>query len=97
MKYKIPTIIIMLGIFFLFLPGVLQADYKSFMAELKNADAVQAVALANQWKWTNKDITSYVDAQEIVFKFPDGQVKKIPLPVDKMFVAVAPFITRTHT
>lgn len=82
---------------FLFLPNALQADYKSFMAELKNVDAIQAVAIANTWRWSNKDITIYVNAQEIVFKFPDGQVKNIPMPENKMFVAVAPYHTKTHT
>ena len=97
MKYIKPTVIITLLIFSLFLPNTVQADYKSFMAELKNVDAIQAVALANQWRWTNKNIAIYVNAQEIVFKFPDGQVKKIPMPENKMLVAVAPYITKTHT
>lgn len=97
MKYIKPTVIITLLIFSLFLPNTLQADYKSFMAKLKNVDAIQAVAFANQWRWTNKNITIYVNAQEIVFTFPDGQVKKIPMPENKMLVAVAPYISKTHT
>jgi len=33
-----------------------------------------------------------------VFKSSDDKViKKIPLPEDKMLVAVAPYINRTHT
>jgi len=65
-------------------------------AVLEKADAVQAVAIANQWKWVKKEIKSYVDSREVVFKFPDGRVKKFPLPEDKMLVAVAPYIRRTH-
>lgn len=59
-------------------------------------DAVEAVAIANAWKWTQKDITSYVTAQEVVFELPNGRVKRIALPEEKMLVAVAPYIRRTH-
>ena len=59
-------------------------------------DAFEAMALANQWKWSHKDVRSSVTAREVVFKFPDGTVKKIPLPEDRMLVAVAPFIRQTH-
>jgi len=97
MKYRVPAVIIGLCIISLSLPNALQADYKSLMTQLKNVDAIQAVALANQWRWTEKSITIYIDAQEIVFKFPDGKVKKIPIPEDKMLVAIAPYIKQTHT
>jgi hypothetical protein len=59
-------------------------------------DAVQAMAFANQWKWTQNDITSYVTPQEVVFEFPNKRVKKVSLPEDKMVVAVAPYLTYTH-
>ena len=98
MKLMTLTVIITLGgLITLFSPDGLQADQKALMAELENMDAIQAVALANKWRWTNKDIKSYVNSKEIVFKFPDGQVKTIPMPVNKMLVAVAPYITKTHT
>lgn len=67
------------------------------MSELEKVNAAEAVALANQWRWTNKPIKVYVDAQEIVFIFPYGQAKKIPMPGDKMLVAVTPYIKNTHT
>jgi len=97
MKYITLSVIITLWIISLISPGDLQAGYKTLMLELENVDAIQAVALANKWRWTNKDIRSYVNPQEIVFKFPDGQVKTIPMPENKMLVAVAPYITKTHT
>ena len=97
MKYITPSVIFILWIILLFSPDALKADQKSLMAELENDDAIQAVALANKWRWTNKNITTYVDAQKIVFKFPDGQVKTISMPENKMLVAVAPYITKTHT
>ena len=59
-------------------------------------DAVEAMAIANQWKWSRKDVKSFVTAREVVFQFADGNVKKIALPEDKMMVAVAPYIQQTH-
>ena len=97
MKNITPSAILILWIISIFSPNALQADQKSLMAELENVDAVEAVAIANQWRWTNRNITSYADAQKIVFKFPGGRVKTIPMPADKMLVAVAPYIKKTHT
>ena len=66
-------------------------------ARLKNIDAVQAMAIANEWNWSKKEITSFVTPREVVFKSADDKViKKIPLPEDKMLVAVAPYINSTH-
>ena len=73
-----------------------QPDKNSPEAVLKNVDAVQAMAIANQWKWSRNEIKSYVNAREIVFELPKGKVIKIPLPEDKMLVAVAPYINQTH-
>lgn len=64
---------------------------------LKNLDALEAIKIANQWKWTHKEIKSYVTSREVVFKFPNGKVYKIPLPEEKMIVAVAPYTKNTHT
>jgi hypothetical protein len=54
------------------------------------------MAIANQWKWSQKDVKTSVTAREVVFQFSDGTVKKVPLPQEKMLVAVAPYIRRTH-
>jgi len=97
MQHISSAIVITLWIILLFVPGSLHARDESFVAKLNNVDAVQAVALANTWRWSDKNITIYVNDQEITFKFPDGQVKKIPMPEDKMLVAVAPYLTKTHT
>ena len=69
---------------------------KSAGIDLETIDAAEAMAIANAWKWSRKDVTTSVTAREVVFKFSDGTVKKIPLPKDKMLVAVAPYIRRTH-
>lgn len=74
-----------------------QEDFRSAEKALNNVDAAQALAIANEWKWSNRGIKSYVDSREVVFKFPNGKVKRIPLPKDKMMVAVAPYINQTHT
>ena len=64
--------------------------------KLENVNAVEAVAIANEWKWPHKDVTTSVTAREVIFEFPDKTVKRIPLPQEKMLVAVAPYIRQTH-
>ena len=73
-----------------------QSGGESFETILKNVDAIQAMEIANQWKWSQKRIKSYVTTRDVVFKLPDGKVKKVPLPDDQFLVAVAPYIKRTH-
>lgn len=85
-------------LFCLLLPDPdLWADEKSPEDMLNGIDAFQALALANEWKWSNKEIKSSVYPKSMVFKFPNGRIKRIPLPEDKMVVAVAPYINNTHT
>ena len=45
------------------------------MAKLKNVDAIQAVALANKWRWTNKNITIYANVQRLYLSFLMGKLK----------------------
>jgi len=77
--------------------GVAQAAGKSEEAVLENIDAMQAIEIANEWKWTKKDVKTSIDSREVVFEFPDGKVKRIALPKDKMYIAIAPYIEKTHT
>jgi hypothetical protein len=77
--------------------GVGQAAVKSHEAVLENIDAMRAVEIANEWKWTKKDVKTSIDSREVIFEFPDGKVKRIALPKDKMYIAVAPYIEKTHT
>jgi hypothetical protein len=74
-----------------------QEDFRSAEKALDHVDGIQAVAIANEWRWSKSDVKSYVDSRQVVFKFPDGNVQRIPLPDDKMLVAVAPYINQTHT
>jgi hypothetical protein len=73
-----------------------QLDKNSPEAVLKNVDVAQAMVIANEWKWSKNKIKSYVNAREIVFELPKSKIIRIPLPEEKMLVAVAPYINQTH-
>lgn len=73
-----------------------QAENQSAGVDLERINATEAMVIANAWKWNRKDVKSYVDSREVVFQFSDGTVKRIPLPEDKMLVAVAPYMQHTH-
>lgn len=64
--------------------------------KLENVNAKAAVAIANKWRWSRKDVKTSVTAREVVFESPDKTVKRIPLPQEEMLVAIAPYIGRTH-
>ena len=94
MKSKIVSFFLILGISALFSAC---SNENPDAAKLKNVDAVQAIAIANDWNYSKKEITSYVTPREVEFKSADDKaIKKIPLPEDKKMVAVAPYINRTH-
>jgi hypothetical protein len=71
-------------------------DPRSPEGMLQNMDAKEALAMANDWKWTRKDIKSHVDTRVVAFELPGDKTIKIPLPDDSMVVAVAPYIKYTH-
>jgi hypothetical protein len=94
MKFKIIPFILILGTSVLFTACSKENPDE---ARLKNIDAVQAMAIANEWNYSKKEITSFVTPREVVFKSSkDKVIKKIPLPEDKMLIAVAPYINSTH-
>lgn len=97
MKDLSRSLILFLGIILLFPACGQLSDEDSPESKLRKVDAIQAMAIANEWKWTKKEIKSYVTAREVIFEISKGKVKKIPLPEDRMIVAVAPYINRTHT
>ena len=92
MKAIVLSFILLLGISPLFSSCGSQDDEKLF----NNVNAVQAMAIANDWNWSKKEIKSFVTPREVVFKFSKEKEKRIPLPNDKMLVAVAPYINQTH-
>jgi hypothetical protein len=96
MKYFLLGLILILGSgltlpAYAFQGGKMPADI-----DWEAIDAVEAMAIANAWKWSRKDIKSSVTAREVIFNFPDKTVKRIPLSEEKMLVAVAPYIRQTH-
>ncbi len=88
MKNLLISIVFLLGVGSVFIGRGLLAEENE--AVLKDVDATQAMEIANEWKWTQKEIKSYVTTQEVVFEFSKGRSKRIPLPEEKMLVAVAP-------
>lgn len=96
MKSLLLSFIIILGVNSLLPTYALYGDEKSTEAGLNNVDAMQAMAIANQWHLSKKGIESFVTPQEVIFQFPNGKEKRIPLPQEKMVVAAAPYIKRTH-
>ena len=87
---------IAIGIILIVKNQAIAYDEHVIRQKLKDIRAMEAVALANELKWNSVDVKSYVTAHEVVFKFSDGILKKIPLPKERMLVAVAPYMTRTH-
>ena len=98
---SLKTIFVVLALMAL-VPLVANANnMKAYEEMVENTDAVQAMAFANQWKWTQPSITTHVTPKEVVFEFPNntspnGTIKKVALPADKMVVAIAPYLTYTH-
>ncbi|UCB49629.1 MAG: hypothetical protein JSW56_01650 [Deltaproteobacteria bacterium] len=88
MKNLLISIVFLLGVGSVFIGRGLLAEENE--AVLKDVDATQAMEIANEWKWTQKEIKSYVTTQEVVFEFSKGRSKRVPLPEEKMLVAVAP-------
>jgi hypothetical protein len=96
MRYSMILLVVFWGMSVSLPAYAVKGNEKSAYVSLDNIDAVQAMEIANQWKWTRKEVKSYVTPQGVIFIFPDKRVKGIPLPKDKMVVAVAPYINRTH-
>jgi hypothetical protein len=96
MKKLSISLSLLLGLSLLFAASGCQPDKNSPEAILKNVDAMQAMSIANEWNWSKKEIKSYVTTREVVFELSESKVIKISLPEEKMLVAVAPYINRTH-
>ena len=96
MRYSMILLVVFWGMSVSLPAYAVKDNEKSAYVSLDNIDAVQAMEIANQWKWTRKEVKSYVTPQGVIFIFPDKRVKGIPLPKDRMVVAVAPYINQTH-
>ena len=71
-------------------------DQDPFASALAGADAEEAMALANTWKAEGKGVQSYVTPEAVVFRLSESREVKVPLPKDRMVVAVAPYVSFTH-
>jgi succinate dehydrogenase/fumarate reductase flavoprotein subunit len=96
MKYFVFGLILIFTALSAFQADASQDSQKAAETDLEKIDAVEAMAIANEWKWSRKDVKSSVTAHAVIFQFADGTVKKIPLPQEKMLVAVAPYVRKTH-
>jgi hypothetical protein len=63
---------------------------------LENLDVKEALALANKWKTSNPEVTSFITTEKLNFEFPDKKKFVISLPHDSMMIAIAPYIDKTH-
>ena len=95
-KYWGVSVILIFATFLPFQAYSFQNSKKPADIDWKNIDAIEAMAIANEWKWSQKDVKSFVNTKEVVFEFADGKKKEIPLPEEEIIVAVAPYIQSTH-
>ena len=63
---------------------------------LEGLDAEAALSLANKWHDDNVDVESFITSKKISFTFSEGNTVEILLPADKMVVALAPYVNKTH-
>ena len=69
--------ILVIGI--LLMPSFTLANDEILLRQkLENVNAMDAVAIANEWKWSHKDVKTSVTAREVVFEFPDKTVTYVP-------------------
>ena len=93
---KLIIVVFLLGLSWSIPTEAFQSDEKTPEMIVKDIDAKKALTIANQWRWSQKEITSYINTWEVIFKFPNGKITKILLPENEIMVAVAPYINNTH-
>jgi hypothetical protein len=71
-------------------------DSNKLIESLTGVDAFEALKIGNEWREKNYAVRSSVDSEAVRFIFPDKKTISIPLPEDRMVVAIAPYINRTH-
>jgi len=64
---------------------------------LEGLSAREALALANKWGTATPEVQSFVDTEAVKVTFKkSGKTVEIPLPADRLVVAFAPYISKTH-
>lgn len=64
---------------------------------LEGLNARGALVLANKWKTSNPEVTSFITPDKLNFEFPNKKKVEISLPEDSMMIAIAPYVDKTHT
>ncbi len=95
MKYSI--IALLLSISILGACSVTDPDYTTQYDSLKNISILGTIAKANEFRDTYPDIKTHITPTEIVFEFPDGKKFTKSIADTLMYVAIAPYVTTTHT
>ncbi len=92
------TFLLIFSLFFIFLGCSESTDpnYNIDFAKIDSLDLKSAIGLANEWKFTKSKITSHITPTELIIQFPDGREVKKTLPPNEMYIAVAPYISKTH-
>jgi hypothetical protein len=91
------TRLVVLALLATVLPNLAGCAERPLEARLDGLDARKALALADQWFQEKQPVKSFINAREIVFEFQDGKRRSIALPADEMMVAIAPYVSKTHT
>ena len=73
-----------------------RSSFESSQGMFEGMDAMESMALANKLGEGENSFTSYVTPQSINIEIPGGETFSIPLPEDRMVVAIAPYIKTTH-
>ena len=77
--------------------GMQDGQFVAYASVFNGVDAYKALALANQWHWEKQPVKTHITTNEVVFQFDSGTTKTIALPSEKVMIAVAPYINKTHT
>lgn len=72
-------------------------NYNEDIDKINTSNIYESIHLANLWRDTKPDITSFVSNKELIVSFPDNTIIKKSLPKDTLYIAVAPYINNTHT
>jgi len=78
------------------LQSVSSSKFSILPTVLDNLNAREALALANKWKTSNPEITSFIEPDKLIVQFPGKITVEIPLPEDSMMIALAPYVNKTH-
>ncbi|HEB30618.1 MAG TPA: hypothetical protein ENI15_07050 [Spirochaetes bacterium] len=71
-------------------------DFEAASGMFEGLDAMEAMALANKLGEGKNSFTSFITPESINIKIPGGKTFSVPLPEDRMVVAIAPYVKTTH-